>query len=75
MSFEVKEEIIIKKRKLYIDDSKSILNGKSIKIYAKNKNNLPKNNQTITFKSAHIAVYRGVPQILIHSSTDYKVGN
>ncbi len=73
IAFNLRGEI--KKRKLYIDDSKSILNGKSIKIYAKNKNNLPKNNQTITFKSAHIAVYRGVPQILIHSSTDYKVGN
>jgi hypothetical protein len=61
----------IKNKKLYIDNS----NGKRIKIFAKNKQDLPKNNTNITFKTAHIAVYRGNPQILIHSSSDYKVGN
>lgn len=66
---------VIKKRKLYIDDSNTMLKGKSIKIFAKNKQDLPKQNETITFKNAHIGVYRGVPQILIHSSSDYQVGN
>ena len=65
----------VKNKKLYIDDSNKLLKGKSIKLYAKNKKDLPKTNQTITFKSAHIAEYRGVPQILIHSSSDYKVEN
>ncbi len=61
----------VKNKKLYIKDSK----GKSIKIYAKNKKNLPKNNSVIVFKSAHIGTYRGNPQILIHSKSDYKVLN
>jgi hypothetical protein len=61
----------IKNKKLYIQNS----NGKRIKVFAKNKLDLPKNNTNITFTKAHIAVYRGNPQILIHSSSDYKVGN
>lgn len=64
---------IVKNKKLYIDDSNSMLKGKSIKLYAKNKKNLPITNQVITFNSAHIGIYRGNPQILIHSSNDYKV--
>ena len=51
------------------------LKGKTIKIYAKNKQDLPKENETITFNSVHIGVYRGVPQVLIHSNLDYKVEN
>lgn len=64
---------IVKKHKLVIDESNSILKGKTIKIYAKNKQDLPKENETITFDSVHIGVYRGVPQVLIHSNLDYKV--
>ena len=66
---------IVKKGKLVIDEANSILKGKTIKIYAKNKQDLPKENKTITFNSVHIGVYRGVPQVLIHSNLDYKVEN
>jgi len=59
----------VKNKKLYIDNSK----GKYIKLYAKNKKDLPKNNSFITFKTAHIGTYRGNPQILIHNKSDYKV--
>jgi hypothetical protein len=61
----------VKNKKLYIENS----NGKTIKLFAKNKKDLPKNNSIVTFVSAHIATYRGNPQILIHSKSDYKVGN
>lgn len=61
----------VKNKKLYIENS----NGKTIKLFAKNKIDLPKNNTNITFNSAHIGTYRGNPQILIHSKLDYKVGN
>lgn len=61
---------IVKNKKLHIENS----NGKYIKLYAKNKKDLPKNNSIITFKNAHIGEYRGIPQILIHNKNDYKVG-
>lgn len=61
----------VKNRKLYIKNSK----GKTIKLYAKNKKDLPKNGSFISFKNAHIGTYRGNPQILIHSKSDYKVSN
>lgn len=60
---------VVKNKKLHIENS----NGKSIKLYAKNKKHLPKDGTFITFKSAHLATYRGNPQILIHSKSDYKV--
>lgn len=49
-----------KKGKLYLKD------GKKIKLFAKDKKNLPKNNTEINIKRAHIGYYRGNPQILIH---------
>ncbi len=46
---------------------------KYIKLYAKNKKDLPKNNSNIRFETAHLSVYKGNIQILIHSKKDYKV--
>ena len=59
----------IKNRKLYIEDS----NGEYIQLYAKNKKYLPKDNSTIIFKNAHVGIYRGNPQILIHNKSDYEI--
>ncbi|WP_072680996.1 endonuclease/exonuclease/phosphatase family protein [Arcobacter sp. LA11] len=50
---------VFKKGKLYFDNKK-------IKLFAKNKKDLPKENSKITIKRAHIGYYRGKPQILIH---------
>lgn len=60
---------IVKKNKLYFD------NNKYIKLYAKNKEDLPQNGDTIKFETAHLGNYKGNIQILIHSKNDYKVEN
>lgn len=64
---------IIKDLKGEVKNKKLYFNNKSIKIYAKNKSNIPPNNSTITIKTGHLGVYRGNPQILIHKKSDYKV--
>lgn len=75
LDFQYQNEIvtnlsgIVKNRKLYFDKNKYI------KLYAKNKNDLPKDGQNITFKSAHLGIYKGNVQILIHNKNDYKVEN
>lgn len=48
-----------KKGKLHIDNKK-------IRLFAKNKKNLPTENSFIEIKRAHLAHYRGKAQILIH---------
>jgi len=48
-----------KKGKLYFDN-------KRIKLFAKNRKNLPKENTKVTIRRAHIGYYRGNPQILLH---------
>jgi hypothetical protein len=45
---------------------------KKIKIYAKDKSLLPRNNQNITIISAHLASYRGNTQLVIYKKDDYK---
>lgn len=55
----------VKNKKLYF-------NGKHIKLFAKNKKDLPKNGSTILFKKAHLSNYRGNIQILIHDKSDYE---
>jgi len=60
---------IVKKRKFYIENS----NGQYIQLYAKNKKDLPKNKSSIIFKTAHVGIYRGNPQILIHNKSDYEI--
>lgn len=64
---------IIKNLKAKVKNKKLYFQGKSIKLYAKNKSNLPKNGQTITIKTGHLGTYRGNIQILIHKKSDYKV--
>ena len=68
IAYNLKGKVINKK--LLIENS----NGKTIKLFAKNKKDLPKNNTYVTFTKAHLGIYRGNPQILIHSKSDYKVG-
>ncbi len=50
---------VFKKGKLYFDN-------KRIKLFAKNKKNLPKENAKVLIKRAHLGYYRGNPQILLH---------
>ncbi|MFA9373224.1 MAG: endonuclease, partial [Poseidonibacter sp.] len=64
---------IIKNLKGKFINQKLYFNDKSIKIFAKDKTLLPKNNQNISIISAHLGTYRGNPQILIHKKSDIKV--
>ena len=57
---------IYKKGKLHI-------NGKKIKLFAKNKKNLPKENSKITIKRAHLAFYRDNVQIILHDKSELNV--
>jgi len=55
-----------KKGKLYIGNTK-------IKLFAKNKKDLPKENSTIKIKRAHITYYRDNVQIMIHDKSEIDV--
>lgn len=57
----------VKNKKLYFQKDLYI------KLYAINKNDLPKDGDKIKFDTAHLGEYKGSPQILIHSKNDYKV--
>ena len=59
---------IVKNSKLYLD------NGKEIKIYSNSRNILPKNGETITILNGQLASYRGNMQIILYSTTDFKIG-
>jgi exonuclease III len=59
----------VNKNKLYFDDNKYI------KLFATNKEDLPKDGDIIKFETAHLGNYKGNIQILIHSKNDYKVEN
>lgn len=59
---------IVKNSKLYLD------NGKEIKIYSNKRNLLPKNEETITILNGHLASYRGNMQIILYSTSDFKIG-
>jgi exonuclease III len=60
---------IYKKRYLYFT-----YNGenKKIRIYAKNKDILPLNNNIIIINSGHISTYKSQIQITLHKRSDYK---
>jgi len=64
---------IITNLKGKVKNKKLHFNGKTIRLFAKDKSILPKNGQTILIKTGHLATYRGNVQILIHKKTDYKV--
>lgn len=59
---------IVKYSKLYINENKYI------KIYSKNRNLLPKNGETVTILNAQLGSYKGNMQIILHKSSDLKVG-
>lgn len=59
---------VVKNSKLYLE------NGKEIKIYLKNRNILPKNGETITIITGHLASYKGNMQIILYSPSDFKIG-
>lgn len=58
----------IKNSRLYLDENKYI------KLYSKNKNLIPDNNDKTTILNAQLAPYKGNMQIIIHKQTDYKIG-
>ena len=58
----------MKNSKLYFNDDKYI------KIYSKNRNLLPKNGESITILNAQLGSYKGTMQIILHSTTDFKIG-
>jgi hypothetical protein len=45
---------------------------KKIRVYAKNKELLPKNGQKITIINAHLGFYKSKPQIILYKKSDYK---
>ena len=59
---------IVKYSKLYLDD------GRVIKLYSNIRNILPKNGETITITNGHLASYKGNMQIILYSTTDFKIG-
>ncbi|MDZ7819966.1 MAG: endonuclease/exonuclease/phosphatase family protein [Aliarcobacter sp.] len=59
---------IVKNSKLYLNDDKYI------KIYSKNRNLLPKNGETITILNGQLGSYKGNMQVIIHNTSDLKVG-
>jgi endonuclease/exonuclease/phosphatase family metal-dependent hydrolase len=61
---------IYKNRYLYFT-----YNGKNkkIRLYAKDKNILPKDNQNIIVNSGHISIYKSKVQITLHKKSDYIV--
>lgn len=59
---------VVKNSKLYLNDDKYI------KIYSKNRNLLPKNGESITILNAQLGSFKGTMQIILHSTTDFKIG-
>ena len=59
---------IVKNSKLYLNDDKYI------KIYSKNRNLLPKNGESITILNAQLGSFKGTMQIILRSTTDFKIG-
>lgn len=49
------------------------MKNKKIKVFAKNKKDLPKNGTSITIKRAHIGYYRNKVQIIIHDKSEINV--
>ncbi|MDD3009283.1 MAG: endonuclease/exonuclease/phosphatase family protein [Arcobacter sp.] len=70
------ENEVITNLKGKVKNSKLFINEKQyIKLYAKDRNILPKNGEDITILNGHLSSFRGNMQIHIHNTTDYKVGN
>ena len=61
-----KLEGVYKKSYLYLNDSKKI------KIFAKDKNILPKENSKILINESHLGSFKGNMQIILHKKSDFK---
>ena len=69
------ENEVVKNLKGIVKNSKLYLNeDKYIKIYSKNRNLLPKNGETITILNGQLGSYKGNMQVILHSTSDFKVG-
>ena len=73
--FKYENEIITNLRGVIAKSSLYLENGKMIKIYTNNKNILPKNREKIEIISGHLVTYRGNIQIILYSTSDFKIGN
>ena len=47
--------------------------NKKIRIYAKDKSILPKNNQSIIIHTGHISIYKSKVQITLHKKSDFSI--
>lgn len=55
----------------YYSKGHLLFNDKKIKLYAKNKKILPRNNQIVRLNFGHLAVHNTKPQIIIYSKDNY----
>lgn len=65
-------EIIINLTGIYAK-GKLKIKGKKIKLYTKNKKNLPKENSKVTIKRAHLGFYRDNVQIIFYDKSEIDV--
>lgn len=72
--FKYENEVITNLKGIYEKSKLYLENGKIIKLYANDKNILPKNREKITIISGHLTTYRGNMQIILYSASDFKIG-
>lgn len=71
--FKYENEIITNLKGRFSKNKLILADNKSIKIFSKDKNILPKDGENIYINEAHLASYRGNMQIIFHKKSDYKV--
>lgn len=64
---------IIKNLKGKYNKGKLYIGNKKIKLFAKNKNDLPLDGKNITIKRAHLSYYRNKAQIILHNKREIDV--
>jgi exonuclease III len=72
--FKYENEIIVNLKGIVKNSKLYLPNGKYIKIYSNKRNLLPKNGETITILTGHLASYKGNMQIIIYQASDLKIG-
>ncbi len=70
--FKYENEIITNLKGFVGKGSLQISDKKTIKLFAKDKNILPKDGSTIEITNAQLGSYKGNMQIIFHSKDDYK---
>ncbi len=70
--FKYENEVITNLKGFIAKGKLQINGGKTIKLFAKDKNILPKDGSTIEIIEAQLGSYKGNMQIIFHSKDDYK---